>query len=500
MIPPNSYIFLISLREQHTILKSHFKAMNHKIIAFTLLCTTKLFCQQLTLQQCIEKGKQNNVAVKLAEQSLETRQKIAQSSKNNILPKVDFLGGYNYIGEPIRVNLQQVKDGIVEGSASQSAYSANAAYQQITGNPLPQQVQNVIYQTSKDIISAVYPNYNPAIAKQSYFLAGILVRQPIYLGGKLNASRELSKQQVESGKANLESIQNLNSYNISLNYIQIMYLNSMIRKQEKMAEALESNEKYAQNLLKAEIIPPYLKNWSDIAKIQGETTLKNLRLEKENTLLTLKDLMGIPLDESLEINEELNENIEVNSFGSSDKNTDLKLLQSKKKEAQTTNDITKSLSKPNIFAIGNYQFFRNDLPLITPPWLVGVEVQWTLFDPERRSRNQASESLVKEADLLIDQKQKSVDLAVRISENKLISFKEQKETLDLARKQAYTTAEMVRKRMENSLSSVKDVNDALQLQYEAEKLYYTSLVAYQTVVATYFYITGNVENITNYIP
>jgi outer membrane protein TolC len=131
---------------------------------------------------------------------------------------------------------------------------------------------------------------------------------------------------------------------------------------------------------------------------------------------------------------------------------------------------------------------------------VGVEVQWTLFDPERRSRNQASESLVKEADLLIDQKQKSVDLAVRISENKLISFKEQKETLDLARKQAYTTTEMVRKRMENSLSSVKDVNDALQLQYEAEKLYYTSLVAYQTVVATYFYITGNVENITNYIP
>jgi outer membrane protein TolC len=101
------------------------------------------------LQQCIEKGKQNNVAVKLAEQSLETRQKIAQSSKNNILPKVDFLGGYNYIGEPIRVNLQQVKDGIVEGSASQSAYSANAAYQQITGNPLPQQVQNVIIRLQK---------------------------------------------------------------------------------------------------------------------------------------------------------------------------------------------------------------------------------------------------------------------------------------------------------------------------------------------------------------
>jgi hypothetical protein len=49
---------------------------------------------------------------------------------------------------------------------------------------------------------------------------------------------------------------------------------------------------------------------------------------------------------------------------------------------------------------------------------------------------------------------------------------------------------MVRKRLENSLASVKDVNDVLQLQYETEKLYYTSLVAYQTALATYFFITG----------
>lgn len=470
------------------------------LLASFLVISSQTFCQQLTLKQCIEKGKQNNVIIKLAEQSLETREKLLQSNKNNSLPKVDLLGGYNYIGEPIKVNLQQVKDGIVEGSANQSVYSANAAYQQITGNQLSQQVQDVIYQTSKDIISAVYPNYNPAITKQSYFLAGVAVRQPIYLGGKLNAAKELSKQQVESGKANLQSSQDLTAYNISLNYIQIMYLNSMIKKQEKIVESLENNEKYAQSLLKAEIIPPYLKNWSNITKLQGETNLKNLKLEKENALLTLKDLMGISLEESLEINEDLNESIDVPNFSSSEKNADLKLLLSKKKEAETTHNITKSLSKPNIFAIGNLQFFRNDLPLITPPWLVGVEMQWTLFDPERKSRNLASQSLIKEADLLINQKQKSVNLATKISENKLISFKEQNETFDAARKQTYTTTEMVRKRMENSLSSVKDVNDALQLQYEAEKLYYTSLVAYQTVIVTYFYITGNVENITNYIP
>ena len=465
-----------------------------------LTLSANVFCQQFSLKQCIEKAKQNNAVVKLAEQSLETRQKLLQSSKNNGLPKVDLLAGYNYMGEPIKVNLQQVKDGIVEGTASQNVYSANAAYQQLTGNQLSQQVQDVIYQTSKDIISAVYPNYNPAITKQSYFLAGIAVRQPIYLGGKLQATRELARQQVESGQAHLQVSKDMTTYHIALQYIQLMYLNSMIEKQQKMVASLHKNEKYAQHLLKAEIIPPYMKNWSDVAKMQGETNLKNLILERENALLILKDIIGISLDEPLDVTEKLGENTELPTFESSQNNADVKFLLSKKKEAHTGLDITKSLSKPNIFAIGNVQFFRNDLPLITPPWLVGVEMQWTLFDPARKSVKQASESVIKETDLLIEQKQRAVTLASKIAENKLLSFKEQSKTLDASRQQTYTTTQMVTKRMENSLSSVKDVNDALQLQYEAEKLYYTSLVAYQAALASYFYIIGNPDNITNYIP
>lgn len=469
-------------------------------VSLFLMFSAKIFCQQFSLKYCIEKAQQNNTVIKLAEQSLETRQKLMAAGKNNGLPKLDLLAGYNYIGEPLRINLQQVKDGVVEGSANQAVYSANTVYQQITGNPLSQQVQDVIYQTSKDIIGAVYPNYNPEITKQSYFLAGLFVRQPIYLGGKLKSSRKLSEEQVKSGEANLKSSKDLTAYNIALQYIQVMYLNSMIDKQKNSLESLQKNEAYAGNLLKAEIIPPYQKNWADIARMHGETNLKNLTMEKEKVMLILKDMMGIPLDEPVEITEKLNESTEIPVFSSESANADVKLLQSKKAEAETGLDITKSLSRPNVFAIGNVQFFRKDLPVITPPWLVGIEMQWTLFDPERRSKNLASQSVIKEADLLIEQKQKSVNLATKIAENKLVSLKEQSETFNASRKQAYTTTEMIRKRMENSLSSVKDVNDALQLQYETEKLYYTSLVAYQTALATYFYITGNPENITNYIP
>src|SRR5690606_21923951 len=84
--------------------------------AFLVLVPEITSAQQFTLSECIEKAGQNNTLVKIAKQSLETREKLLESNKNNYLPKVDLLGGYNYIGKPIEVNLQQVKEGIVEGT------------------------------------------------------------------------------------------------------------------------------------------------------------------------------------------------------------------------------------------------------------------------------------------------------------------------------------------------------------------------------------------------
>ncbi len=101
-------------------------------VSLLLMLSAKIFCQQFSLRDCIEKAKQNNTVVKLAGQSLETRQKLFKATQNNGLPKLDLLAGYNYIGEPLRVNLQQVKDGIVEGSARQAVFSATTTYQHIS--------------------------------------------------------------------------------------------------------------------------------------------------------------------------------------------------------------------------------------------------------------------------------------------------------------------------------------------------------------------------------
>ncbi|QOR74074.1 pirin family protein [Cruoricaptor ignavus] len=185
----------------------------------------------------ISRARENNPAVPIAKQSLSTRENLYQSTKKNHLPKVDVLAGYNYLGEKTRLNLQGEKSNVVNYAAGELTGSVGQLYQHITGNTPPPALQQQFYTTSQNIVSALYPDGNPEIGKQGSLLAGVFVRQPLYLGGKLKAAQELASIQAESGRYNLENVQDLASYTATVEYIQVLYANSMIAMQEKMVEA-----------------------------------------------------------------------------------------------------------------------------------------------------------------------------------------------------------------------------------------------------------------------
>lgn len=84
-------------------------------------------------------------------------------------------------------------------------------------------------------------------------------------------------------------------------------------------------------------------------------------------------------------------------------------------------------------------------------------------------------------------------------QNKLQVFSEQMKTLDQARNEAAKTTQMVGKRLKNKMSSVKDVNDALKVQLEAEKAYYAAVLAYNIAVATYLEMKGSPQKIVEYM-
>lgn len=460
------------------------------------------FAQQtgISLKQCFDIAAQNNIMVQQMEQSLETRMFQQSAAKKNYLPKVDLLGAYTYLGNPIRINLQTVRDGIIDGTSQQNVEAANKVYHEITGNNLSQQAQDAIYQGSRNIIGGLYPNYNPALSEQQYFTAGLDLRMPIYLGGKLKAAQRVADKRVTSGKLNLQFTQNTINLAITTQYLQVLYFNTLLANQKEIFNLHQKTSEMAAELVKNEIIPPYQAHWSNVALQMAETQYQSFQLEKDNALLLLQHLLGT---DSLIILYDTLKPVDFTPAGNIENyvegNIGYQWLQSNTEEAKSAISVSKSLSLPNVFGIANYQFLQKNLPVITPPWMVGLLFQWNLFSGfENRQHVKAAQSLVKESELLAEKKKKDLTMEIIIAENKLKSIRSQVNTLDAARKEAANTTEMIRRRMKNQLSSVKDVNDALKVQLEADKAYYTSVLAYNIAVATYLNITGKINEAAKY--
>lgn len=472
-------------------------------IAFVLTGGFNSYGQNTTLKQCLDMARQNNLSVKQAEVALQASKFNLQAEKQSYLPKVDLLSSYTYLSSPPRINLQTVKDGIVNGSSAQSLNAVNEVFKEITGKDLSQPVQNRILDASKNIISSIYPDYNPALSNQSYFVAGLGIRQPLYLGNKLTSARNLASSLVETNAINVQVASKEVNFLIAAQYVRILYLNSILKKQLFIVDALIKNKNYAAEMVKNQVLPPYQKNWTSVFLNQAQSVYNNLKLDRKNALVELNKLMGTALDSVIEITDTLKYTSKIPETALPafyENNPIYQLADRKKAFAKTTEKVSRSFALPNVFAIGNYNLYQKDLPVTVPDWFVGIELQWTLFNGQTRKRTQAAQQLIEESKLTEKNTGETLRAAMMVSGNKITALQNDVSALDTARKEAGTTSKLITERMKNQLSSPKDVNDALLIEAEIEKAYYTAVLGYYLTIAEYYNILGKPQQFTEFIP
>lgn len=473
---------------------------------FILFClflnSSGIKAQTTSLGECFSIAQQNNITIKQAKSALKTGEYNLQAEKKGYLPKVDLLSSYSYLSSPLTINLQTVKDGVVEGSSQQSVNTANEIYHEITGNNLSQAAQDRIYNASKTVIGGIYPDYNPSLSKQSYFVAGVGVRQPIFLGNKINSSIDLAQSVANSAGIGVEIAGKEVDFLIAVQYLRILYLNSLIKKQEQIVNALDKNKNYAQELVKNKILPPYQQNWTNVVLIQAQSQYNNIKMEKQNAHLELNKLMGVDLDTTIVISDTLRYaeiNLEKPMKDYWLTNPVYRIANNKISYAETAEKISKSMALPNVFAIGNYNLYQKDLPVSIPDWFVGLELQWTLYNGQTNKKTLAAKQLIEEARLGEENSSLMLQVQSRVAKNKMSSLRNDVMAMDAARKEANTTSSLITKRMNNQLSSPKDVNDALLVETEIEKGYYTAVLGYYLALAEYFNSLGNPSQITQFI-
>jgi len=493
---------MIKIRPDDLIAKIRFNRSGYLIFSFITLFSFNSNAQSTSLQDCFDLAGQHNITLRQARSALLSGRYNLQAEKKSYLPKVDLLSSYTYLSSPLTINLQTVKDGIVNGSSQQSVNAANEVFKEITGNNLSQATQDRILNTSKNIIGSIYPDYNPELSKQSYFVAGLGVRQPIFLGNKLDAATNLAQSLVNTASINVNVVGKEVDFLISLQYLRILYLNTVLNNQQLIVNALNKNKRYADELVKNQILAPYQKSWTGVVLMQANARFNSIKLDKQNAHVELNKLLGIPLDSNVVITDTLKFSAVDVTVPQGDfwtENPIYQLAGSKMSYAKTAEKISKSFALPNVFAIGNYNLYQRDLPVTIPDWFVGVELQWTLFNGQTRKRTLATRQLVEEAKLAEENAGLGLQVLSKVSRNKMTSLQNEVIVMDNARKEAQTTTRLITKRMENQLSSPKDVNDSVLIEGEIDKAYQAAVLGYYLALAEYFNTLGNPKQIAQYI-
>jgi len=303
---------------------------------------------------------------------------------------------------------------------------------------------------------------------------------PIFTGGKL--TNEYKKSKLESEKTTLTNI--LLKYSIREDviekYFEILNLkkqseilggvNNTLKNQEKRLEKLYNNNKLVK---KSDV----LRVKSDI--LGNEVTLLGLKQKTEIKIYELQILLGLSMDQPLDITEFDYRALDLNKFILEDDiskalsgGSDVKRSEIDLKKSELDVDIAKAGYYPTV-GIGFEKNFKDDQDG-KDSYRVGVGFTWNVFnwgaDMDSVAQNKYK---VDQANIDLTNKKNNITLEVREKYSNMMTLSKQLEAQDLKVEIARENASIDTLRYNNSLMSSFEYLDSIDKQRAAEEDYYT---------------------------
>ncbi|MCX7905194.1 MAG: TolC family protein [Elusimicrobiales bacterium] len=338
---------------------------------------------------------------------------------------------------------------------------------------------------------------------ENSYSASISVNQILWSGGRVGTAIELAKDYAETSRENVKLSKNSLKRSVKQLFYSILYAREMVKLKEEMLlierEHFKINEeKYLNGLV------------SDLVVMRSNVDVSNRELElikAKNVydigLLTLKDMLGINIDEEIKLNGSFDveiKNFDFNTIYSKALQTrpDYKIALLKKAITEKQVRIEKGNHLPIISAFLNRQFSGQNEKNSFPPsnlrgWSLigGITLNLSVFN------GLATSSRIKQLDyeVIIREKEiKDLERKIKIEiKRTLLDMEEitkRLKTQELSVKNAKKILESTEKRYKEGISSQLELNDATLLYSSAKFGYLGAIFDYLTSLNNLEYIVG----------
>lgn len=421
----------------------------------------------LTLDNCRELALRNNKQLNVSRLNKDVATNTRKAIHTKYLPKVDAAGAYQYTSKEVSILDKDQKNALSNFGSNVGSQVTSDMTPVITdlaqkGIITPAQAQTlagILQQTGTSMSSAL----NQAGQKvrdafrtdtRNIFVADILVRQPIYMGGAITAANKIAQITEEMADNNISTKTQATLYNIDQAYWLVVSLRQKQILAQSYLDVVKKLDSDVQKMIKqgiatkAEGLKVSVKvNEAEMSKTQVDD---GLVLSK----MYLCQLCGISMDEDVKLADEDRKDLDtpdgqydVNRQVAIDNRPELRVLQNTIDISKQNTKLARAAFLPQIAAIGGYMIsnpnvFNGFERKFSGYFHIGVAVRvpiWNWF--EGRYTVRANHVATQIAQMEFDDVKEKIDLQVSQSSFKV---KEANKNLALATKNVQSAEENLR--------------------------------------------------------
>lgn len=403
-----------------------------------------------SLQKCRELALQNNRQLKISNMTVDVAENTRKAAKTKYLPRVDALAGYLHFSREISLlsddqkntlsNLGTNTFGQLGGQIGQNLSSL--AQQGVLSPQVAQQLGQLLSNVSTPLTQAgnnIGQSINDAFRSntKNVYAGGIVVNQPIYMGGAIKAANDMAAIGEQVAQNNISLKRQLVLYGVDNAY----WLAISLKKKEALAiRYRDLAQKLNEDVKK--MIREGVATRADGLKVEVAVNTADMQIARIQSGVSLAkmalcELCGLDLNGDIQLSDERDADLPPtpstqfdnyiipasDSTRLNETRPELRLLQNAVDMSKQNTKLLRSLYLPHIlltagYSVSNPNLFNGFQKRFTDLWNIGVTVQvpvWTWGENKYKIR--ASRTATSIAQLEMDDVRKKIDL--EIEQNRL---------------------------------------------------------------------------------
>ena len=403
-----------------------------------------------SLQKCRELALQNNRQLKISNMTVDVAENTRKAAKTKYLPRVDALAGYQHFSREISLlsddqkntlsNLGTNTFGQLGGQIGQNLSSL--AQQGVLSPQVAQQLGQLLSNVATPLTQAgnnIGQSINDAFRSntKNVYAGGIVVNQPIYMGGAIKAANDMAAIGEQVAQNNISLKRQLVLYGVDNAY----WLAISLKKKEALAiRYRDLAQKLNEDVKK--MIREGVATRADGLKVEVAVNTADMQIARIQSGVSLAkmalcELCGLDLNGDIQLSDERDADLPPtpstqfdnyiipasDSTRLNETRPELRLLQNAVDMSKQNTKLLRSLYLPHVlltagYSVSNPNLFNGFQKRFTDLWNIGVTVQvpvWTWGENKYKIR--ASRTATSIAQLEMDDVRKKIDL--EIEQNRL---------------------------------------------------------------------------------